>query len=83
MHARSLTAPRKQSAPKIGQDEGLDDLGEQDHGRPEARSNGLQKKGIAIDDLQDPVRAAHEAREAQRKHVVRRELLHHLLLSNT
>ena len=38
----------------------------------------LQQEGVAIDQLQDPVRAGDEARQAQRKHVVRRELLHHL-----
>ncbi len=64
--------------PKVCEDEGLDKLGDEDHGGPEAAANGLQQEGVAINDLQDPVGAADEAREAQRKHIVRREFLHHL-----
>ena len=38
----------------------------------------LQEEGVPIHYLQDPVRAGDEARQAQRKHVVRCKLLHHL-----
>lgn len=38
----------------------------------------LQKEGVAIDDLQNPVRTGDEAREAERKDIVRSEFLHHL-----
>jgi hypothetical protein len=66
------------TAPEVGQDEGLHDLREQHHGGPEARAHGLEQEGVAIQDLQDPVRAADEAGQAQCENVVRCELLDHL-----
>ena len=47
-------------------------------GSPRRAGRYLQQEGVAVDELQDPVRAGDEARQAQREHVVRRELLHHL-----
>ena len=64
---------------EVSENKCLHDLAQQYHDRPKAAAERTQQKRVAVEHLQEPVRAGEESSDTQREDVVRREALNRLL----
>eukprot|EP00882_Tetradesmus_deserticola_P009621 GHRQ01010157.1.p1 GENE.GHRQ01010157.1~~GHRQ01010157.1.p1 ORF type:complete len:260 (-),score=48.85 GHRQ01010157.1:693-1472(-) len=76
--ARALCIALDVVEAEVRQDGRLHNLRQQHHHRPQAAAQRVEQVAVALQQLQDPMRAAEEAAEAQAEHVVCRETLDHL-----